>query len=318
VSGREDVEFPPEQRAIFARARRLEWWSLAYTVTVIVLIYLTMGTSQAMRTTFFEDVVSMVPAIAFLVCSKIAVRPPRRSYPYGFHTAVSVGYLTASLALVAMGSMLLVEAAVKLIADERTTIGGVVLFGQTIWAGWLMLPALAYGSLPALLLGRAKLKLAPQIHDKILFADAQMMKADWMTGMATATGVLGVGLGYWWADPVAAALVSLDILHDGATNVGNAVTGLMKQRPTKTDGSGPEPLPEQLAERLRQLDWVDAAEVRLREDGHVFFGEAYVVPRDGRASAAQIAQAVDHARPVNWRLHDLTVTLVDRLPGHRS
>ena len=30
-------------------------------------------------------------------------------------------------------------------------------------------------------------------------------------------------------------------------------------------------------------DWVQVAEVRLREDGHVFFGEAYIVPRGGRA-----------------------------------
>ena len=164
---------------------------------------------------------------------------PRPRYPYGFHTAVSIGYLTASLALLAMGSFLLIEAAVKLIADERTTIGGMTLFGQNIWAGWPMLLALIYGSVPSFFLGRAKLALAPRIHDKILFADAQMMKADRMAGTATALGVLGVGLGYWWADPVAAGLVSLDILHDGATNVANAVTDLMNERPKKTDGSWP-------------------------------------------------------------------------------
>jgi divalent metal cation (Fe/Co/Zn/Cd) transporter len=318
VSPREDYEFPPEQKEICDRARRLEWWSLVYTGSAAALMYVTMGTSQAMRTNFFDDVISMVPAIAFLVAMKIAVRPASLRFCYGYHTAVSIGYLTASLALLAMGSFLLIEAAIKLMAGERTTIGGMTLFGQTFWAGWPMLLALIYGSVPSFFLGRAKLRLAPQIHDKILFADAEMMKADWMAAAATAIGVMGVGLGYWWADPVAAALVSLDILHDGATNVANAVTDLMKERPKKTDGSGLEPLPEELEKRLRELDWVEAAEVRLREDGHVFFGEAYVVPRGGRAGVGQISRAVDHAMPLNWRLHDLTITLVDRLPREGS
>jgi divalent metal cation (Fe/Co/Zn/Cd) transporter len=281
-------------------------------------MYVTMGTSQAMRTNFFDDVISLVPAIAFLVAMKVAVRPPSRRFRYGFHTAVSIGYLTASLALLAMGLFLLIEAAIKLIAGERTTIGGMTLFGQTFWAGWPMLLAVVYGSVPSFFLGRAKLRLAPQIHDKILFADAQMMKADWMAGTATAVGVLGVGLGYWWADPVAAALVSLDILHDGATNVANAVTDLMKERPKKTDGSGLEPLPEELERRLVELDWVEKAEVRLREDGHVFFGEAYIVPGGARAGADQIANAVDHAKALDWRLHDLTVMPVEQLPRERD
>jgi divalent metal cation (Fe/Co/Zn/Cd) transporter len=172
VSRREDHEFPPEQQAICDRARRLEWWSLAYTASAAALMYVTMGTSQAMRTNFFDDVISMVPAVAFLLAIKIAVRAPSVRFPYGFHTSVSIGYLTASLALLAMGSFLLIEAAVKLIADERTTIGGMTLFGQTIWAGWPMLLALVYGSVPTFFLGRAKLALAPRIHDKILFADA--------------------------------------------------------------------------------------------------------------------------------------------------
>ena len=115
-----------------------------------------------------------------------------------------------------------------------------------------------------------------------------------------------------------AALVSLDILHDGANNVANAVTDLMKERPKKTDGSGLEPLPEELERRLEGLDWVERAEVRLREDGHVFFGEAYIVPRGGPAEADQIASAVDYAKTLNWRLHDLTVMPVEQLPRERD
>ena len=109
MSPREDYEFPSEQQAISDRARRLEWWSLTYTASAAVLMYLTMGTSQAMRTNFFDDVISMVRRLPS--CSPSG-SPSSVRFPYAFHTSVSIGYLTASLALLAMGSFLLIEAAI--------------------------------------------------------------------------------------------------------------------------------------------------------------------------------------------------------------
>jgi hypothetical protein len=41
----------------------------------------------------------------------------------------------------------------KLIANERTTIGGMTLFGHTLWAGWPMLVAVAYTAIPSIFLG---------------------------------------------------------------------------------------------------------------------------------------------------------------------
>jgi divalent metal cation (Fe/Co/Zn/Cd) transporter len=181
----------------------------------------------------------------------------------------------------ALGSLLFVEALVKLLSVERTTIGGITLFGSTIWAGWPMLGALVYSAVPSVLLGRAKLKLASQIHDKILYADAQMMKPDWMAESATVVGVLGVGFGLWWLDPVAATVVSTVIIKDGAGNVVVAVRDLMGHRPMKTDRSGPDELPGKLRACMESFDWVDSASVRLRETGHIFAGEVYLRPAPG-------------------------------------
>ena len=150
----------------------------AHAPRAAAFLYATMGTSQAMRTSFFEDVVSVVPSLAFLVGTAVARRAPEPDYPYGTHRATSIAYLTASLALCAMGVFLLAEAAVKALSDEKTTIGGFALFGHVVWGGWPMLAAVAYSAVPSVLLGRAKLRLAPEIHDKVLFADADMMKAD--------------------------------------------------------------------------------------------------------------------------------------------
>ena len=61
-------------------------------------------------------------------------------------------------------------------------------------------------------LGRAKMKLAQKLHDKVLYADADMNKADWMTAVAAMVGVAGIGIGLWWADSVAALVISASIL----------------------------------------------------------------------------------------------------------
>jgi hypothetical protein len=43
-------ELPPDREAVARRAARLEWWTLAYLATVVVLLYFVLGSSQAMRT----------------------------------------------------------------------------------------------------------------------------------------------------------------------------------------------------------------------------------------------------------------------------
>lgn len=308
------AEFPAEVEETYRKARRLEWVTVAYVASAAAFLYATMGTSQAMRTSFFEDVVSVVPALAFLIGTAVARRAPGPDYPYGTHRATSIAYLTASLALCGMGVFLLAEAAAKVLSDEKTTIGGFSLFGTVVWGGWPMLAAILYSAVPSVLLGRAKLRLAPKMHDKVLFADAEMMKADWMAESATAVGVLGAGLGLWWLDPLAAAVVSADILKDGISNLKTAVLDLVDRRPKKTDQSDWERLPDRVRDLLRGMDWVADAEVRLREEGHIFMGEAFVVPRPGTGDLARkLGEAAEAARALDWRMHDLAIMPVERL-----
>ena len=213
------------------------------------------------------------------------------------------------------GLFLLADAAAKVVSGERPTIGGFGLFGAVVWAGWPMLAAVAYSAVPSALLGRAKARLAPRLHDKVLQADAEMMKADWMAGAATAVGVVGTGFGLWWLDPLAAALVSADILHDGASNLKTAVLDLANRRPRKTDGSAWESLPDEAHGLLCGLDWVADAAVRMREEGHVFMGGAFVVPRPGTGDlVGKLVRATEAAKALDWRMHELTIMPVERLP----
>ena len=216
---------------------------------------------------------------------------------------VSIAHLCSALALFVMGTYLLVESLIKLITAEYPTINSVELFGQTIWLGWLMLPALAWSGLPAVFLGRAKITLAEELHNKVLYADAKMNRADWLTASAAMVGVVGIGFGLWWLDAVAAALISLDITKDGISNLRRAVVDLMDQAPTTIDEDDVDPLRDRLAEMLQDLDWVEDVDLRLREEGQVYFGEALVVPSDSTNILEKFEVAIKR-RP-GPRLEDL-------------
>ena len=307
-------ELPPDRQLMNDKAVRLEWWTIAYLSSAIFVIYLTLGASQAMKTAWFEDILSLIPPIAFLIAQRFRTKDPDKEFPYGYHRAVSIAFLCASLALFLMGAFLLFDAVMNLIAAEHPSIGVVQLFGHQIWLGWLMLPALIWSGGPAVILGKKKLPLAQALHDKVLFADAKMNKADWLTASAAFVGVTGIAFGFWWADAVAAGVISFDILHDGATNMREVIRDLMDSRPTSVDHSQADPLPARIQTELEKLDWVKQAYVRMREDGHVFFGEAFVVPSDERQLVSKIATATEQMKSLDWRLYDLVVMPVTELP----
>jgi cation diffusion facilitator family transporter len=316
----ESSELPPELQRTLRKARRLELLTIAYLLSAVVLLALVLGNSQAMKTAWAEDLLSLIPPIAFLIAMRLHVRPPTGRFPYGFHRVTSIAHLCSAIALFTMGAYLLIEAIIKLVTAEYPTIGSVELFGRTIWLGWLMLPALAWSAVPAVFLGRAKIRLAEELHNKVLYADAKMNKADWLTASAAMVGVVGIGFGLWWADAVAAALISLDITHDGFSNLRRAVVDLMDQTPTTIDQDNVDPLREKLAAMLKDLDWVDEVEVRLREEGQVYFGEAFVVPSDETNITENVEGALKRARDLDWRIYDLALTPVRGLPqkGERT
>ena len=316
---KQEFELPPEKQPAYRRAIRLEWITIGYLLTAITAIYLTLGNSQAMKTAWIEDMLSLIPSIVFLISSRIRNRPPNRRFPYGYHRVVSIAYLAASLALFIMGGTLLLDALLKLATVEHPSIGTVVIFGHQIWLGWLMELALLYSAIPAIILGRLKLPLARQLHDKVLFADAKMNKADWLTAVAAMSGVLGIGLGLWWADAAAAALISLSILHDGFVNLRTVITDLMDKRPTTVDDSAADPLTARLETEVERLSWVRQARARLREEGHVYFGEVFVVPRHGTASLLErVEEAHDLIRRLDWRLHDVVVAVTPAIEGEAA
>ena len=309
------TELPGKQAAVLRKAIRLEWVTIVFLVFAVILVGLVLGNSQAMKVAWAEDLLSLTPPIAFLIAVKIIRKPPTRQRPYGYHRSIGAAHLVAGVTLTAMGAFLIIDSAIGLITTEHPAIGSVQLFGQVIWLGWLMIGAMVVTGIPPVILGRAKLKLAEDLHDKVLYADADMNKADWLTALSSIVGVTGIGLGLWWTDAAAALFISITIVSDGIKNMRSAIRDLMDVRATTYDNTKTHPVIDKIETHLNGLDWVAAAGTRVRDEGHVFHVEAFVVPRPGMDPSVE---ALDEVRrdlvALDWRTADTVVVPVRELP----
>lgn len=307
------TELPAEQADALRRARRLEWVSLAYLSTGIVVVFLVMDSSQAMKVAWVEDLLSLVPPVVFLVSSRLAGRPPSPEHPYGHHRAVASAHLVAAAALFAMGVFMVLDSGMGLVKAEHPPIGTFHLVGQTIWAGWLMIAAMVYTGIGPVILGHLKKPLSQALHDKVLYADSEMNAADWRTAAAAIVGILGIGIGWWWADAVAALLIAASVVGDGVKGIGNALRDLMDGEARTHDDREVHPLVNAVLTAARGPAWVGEAGVRVRDQGHLLHTEVFVVPT-APVDVADLEALAASIRDLDWKLHDVAVVPVTRLP----
>lgn len=288
---------PEEITRKLRRAERLEWWSIFWLLTIIAVMYFAMGSSQAMKTAWIEDTLSLLPPALFLLARRFEDKPATDKYPFGFHRVGSLAFLLAAGALTAMGLFLLYDAASALILREHPTIGNVTILGWHLWLGWLMVAALVYSVIPPVILGRMKKPLARDTVDKILYTDADMNAADWKTGLAGIAGIIGIGFGFWWADAAAAGLISFDILRDGLRNLRIAVAELLDGAPRELDLPDIHPVVETVSEALRAR--FPDHDVQVRETGRYL--RANVIPtKDAELERSQARQLISEDQA--WRL----------------
>ena len=309
------TELPERQAKVLHRAIRLEWITIGFLAVTVTLVFLVLGSSQAMKAAWIEDLLSFIPPIAFLIAVRINRKLPTKRHPYGFHRSVGVGHLVAAVALATMGTYLIVDSTIGLVAAEHPTIGTVEILGSTIWLGWLMIAVMAVTALPPVFIGRIKLKLAEDLHNKVLYADADMNKADWMTALGSIIGVTGIGIGLWWLDAAAAIFIAASILWDGIRNLRAALADLMDERATTFDDKKPHPVAARVDDYLRALPWVAAAGSRMRDEGHVFHIEAFVVPVDGRLPTLdELEEARQACIDIDWKVQDIVLVPIRELP----
>jgi cation diffusion facilitator family transporter len=302
-------EFPAEQEAARGKARRLSWASIALLCVASFGLAVTLGGSQAMKTAWISDLLSMVPPMMILWATRLEENKPNARFPFGYFRAISVAFLATAAVLMLIGLWLFVDSAMKLLMQHRPPIGAASLFGHQFhfWAGWLMIGALAFSMSVAIVVGQLKRPVAETLHDKVLLADADMNRAEWMPEGAAIVGILLIGLGFWWGDAATAAFLSLNIVYDGWHNLRQVLGDLMDESPTEMGGKELEELPQQMREAVERMEWVEKAAVRVREHGHVLVAEVFVVPREGGALVERIDRASAELRTMDWRIYSVAV-----------
>lgn len=307
-------ELPQELKPQFERAKKLEWITFFYLLSVVVIMYIVMGTSQAMKSATLEDALGLIPCISFLIGSRYFAKSPNKNFPYGYHSVFGIAFLAGSLALFAMGIYIVVDSVITLFSAEHATIGSTVIFGRQVWMGWIMILVLLYSAIPAMILGFKKLPISVNLHNKILFTDADTQKADYMTAFAAIAGIIGIGMGWWWADAAAALFIGISVVKDGFTQLKTAVLDLMDRHPVHTKTGKKEELVEKLAAEVQAWDWVQDSAVRMREQGQVFFGEVFIVPVIMEQLPEKAELAVRHLKAVDWKLYEIIVSIVEEVP----
>jgi len=309
------IQIPEDKKRSLERARRLEIWSIGFLISIVLLLGLVMGSSQAMKAMWVEDTISLIPSLAVLVGIYLRGWAPNGRFPYGYRRGVQIGFLTAAVALFGFGLYLLVNSVYSLLIGHLPTIQTIEIFGTRVWLGWLMIAALAYSVVPPYVLGKMKRPLADELHDKTLYTSASIDKGDWLAGLAGIAGIVGIALGYWWADSAAAAVISVEIVKDGASNLKNSVQQLMNMHPTDVAGKTKDPVNDRIVETIKALPWIAASRVRLREDGDILAGEALVVPRDPEIKIRDLEDVKARIRELDWRLQDFNIVPVPSLGG---
>ncbi|MBA2654998.1 MAG: cation transporter [Gammaproteobacteria bacterium] len=303
------LEFPPLLAKIYKKAVVYEWISLFYMASVVFFLYLVMGNSQTMKAVFFEDSLSLIPPLMFLISSHFIKKPANKNFPYGFHKITNICHLASALTLCAVGLSLMIDSTRVLLKHEHPDISIIVIGDQIIWLGYLMMVALLWKSIPNTFLGRVKYRMSLQLYDKILFTDAKMNKADWLTGFASIVGILGIGMGLWWMDSAVAILISFDILYDGYHTLKKAILDLLDEMPHTLARDKTDPIIHQAAKYIADQSWVKESAVRFRDEGHIFFGEIFIVPNTDKNLIDHANKLEAEIKQLNWRLHDVVIVL---------
>jgi len=145
----------------------------------------------------------------------ISRRPATAAHPYGYERAEDLAGLGVAAVVWASAVFAATVSIHKLTEHGRTSKVG------------LGIAAAAVGILGNQLVARYKLRVGRQINSATLIADAQHSWLDALSSAGALLGLVGVALGWTWADGVAGLIVTGFIVHVGWEITGEIVVHLM-------------------------------------------------------------------------------------------
>ena len=220
-----------------------------------------------------------------LVAVRAARRPADADHLYGHGRVENLAAYTEGLILLATAAGIAVEAVRRLLGHPAPVTA-------TGYAIALLLVAMAVEGVRAWVL-RAAGRAA---GSDALSAEAQNRLADVLSSLGVVAGLVGVRLGYWWADSVAALLVAALIAVAAVRILRGSADELMDRAPVGVEG--------ELRRAIGGVDGVhEVRSVRVRRAGGRLIGDArFSARRTLSVEAAQqlterVRAAAEHQLP---------------------
>ena len=178
-----------------------------------------------------------------------------------------------------------------------------------------MIAAMVYTGIGPFLLGRMKLPSRRAAARQGPLRRRRHAEGRLDDRRGTIVGVLGIGLGLWWADAVAALLISASIVPRRRANLRLRPSRPMDQRARTFDDEGPTHSCARRTRRWRELAWVAASLLTCPRRGPR-------LPRRGVRSAHRRDGPLwtGSRRPsqtlsdLDWKVNDVVVMPVRDLP----
>lgn len=89
----------------------------------------------------------------------------------------------------------------------------------------------------------------------------------------------------------------------------------MDKRARTYDDTEPHPVGNQIDTYLGSLAWVETAKSRIRDEGHVFHIEAFVVPSGDTPTLEQLETTRQACIELDWKAKDTVLIPVSTLPA---
>lgn len=93
-----------------------------------------------------------------------------------------------------------------------------------------------------------------------------------------------------------------------------AVFDLMDQVPKTVNEQESDPLLEEIKKVLSSHAWISGFAVRMRENGHIYLGEGFVIPAQEENLTQLIEDASREVQKLDWRIQEFIIMPFKELP----
>jgi len=252
--------------------------SVGLLVTFVLQIaVVAIGRSAALLADAVHNLADVFTSVPLWIAFALSRRQANRRFTYGYSRAEDIAGVTVVLFIVASAVFAGYAATQKWSSQTATTHLG------------LGMAAALIGAIGNELVAIYKIRVGKAIGSVALVADGQHSRADALTSIGAFLGILGVFLGFAWADPLMGLLISAAILYIAWDSGREVFSRIMDAIEPETVGQI-----ERVAGSVAGVHRVD--EVRARWIGHQVMVELaiQVAPDLTVAEGHRIAEEVRH------------------------